>query len=350
MNLLPNRVPLTLRRPNQLLGVVIISLIAWAQVGFVSDPIRLLFIVTNYLCWFILMPWINGWVHARKGKNSSTLRAGITQLLVILLAHWFISNTLFYLLRFSFLDYQLLPTSLEVSQYLVPSLVSRAIDLALFVGLLTWIYQNNQLHKRKMEVSEKETELQRSKLQSLKNQLNPHFLFNSMHNIAALIGQNNDAAHQLTIKVSHLLRKIMIINELEVHTLEDEWNFVLDYLAIESERFQDRLILTKSFQESIKEQKVPTLILQPLVENAFKHGVANAINPTPLEVSVYSEQEKIYIKVTNEVFPNASITSSNGVGLNNLKERLWSFYGEKAQFSTQSNDKFEAIITLPRDQ
>lgn len=294
------------------------------------------------------MPWINGWVHSRKRSNASGHTANLIQLLFILLVQWIISNSLFYLLRYSFLDYQLLPSREEIDQYLVASLVSRAIDLALFAGLLSWVYQNSQLHRRKMEVSEKETELQRSKLQSLKNQLNPHFLFNTMHNIAALIGHDDDSAHKLTVKVSHLMRKIMSINELTEHRLEDEWKFVQDYLEVEMERFQDRLILDVSFDDRLKDKVIPTLILQPLVENAFKHGIAHAVNPVQLKISVTSEENYDCIQVSNELFSSTEGVLVSGVGLGNLKDRLDAYYHGKADLITEvQNQRFIATLRLP---
>lgn len=346
MKLVSRYVPLALGWPFQLLGVTIISLIVWGQAGFELDKIRLLFIVTNYLCWLVILPWINGWVINESGAIKVVR---LTQLLVILSAHWLASNVFFYLMRSAFLDYRLLPSIIEISGYLIPSIISRAIDLTLFVGVLTWIFQSNQLQDQKLEVSQKEAELQRSKLQSLKNQLNPHFLFNSMHNIASLIGQDNDSAHDLTIKVSGLLRKIMVINELEEHSLKSEWDFVQDYLAIEMERFQDRLKLDVSFDEKLNNLIVPTLILQPLVENAFKHGIAHAVALTVLEISVERSNNHVVVRVINDTFPTTP-SNSNHVGLVNLKERLNTYYQGKAELLTQAMDgRYEATLKLPVD-
>ncbi|WP_462248713.1 sensor histidine kinase [Ekhidna sp.] len=344
MSLIPKRITLALSWPYQLMGILIISLIVWGQSGFELDQIRLLFIAINYLCWFTLLPWING---ATRAMKSTSMFQSAWQFLLILLIHWFVSNALFYPLRFVFLDYSLLPTLNEISEYFVPSLVSRAIDLALFVGLLAWIYQNYQLQERKLEVFEKSSELQRSKLQSLKNQLNPHFLFNSMHNIASLIGQDDEMAHDLTIKLSHLLRKIMEINELEEHSLKDEWDFVQDYLAIETERFQDRLEIKTVYDDKLNSQIIPTLILQPLVENAFKHGISNAVGQTTLEISIEPKGDAVTMEVKNQVFPSSN-SYSNGIGLKNLEERLESYYDGAARLSTQfSSDTFVANIQLP---
>ncbi len=344
MSLIPKRISLALSWPHQLMGIFIISLIVWGQSGFELDQIRLLFIAINYFCWFVLLPWVNG---ATRALKSTSVFYNAWQLMLILMIHWIVSNASFYPLRHVFFDYSLLPTLSEISEYLVPSLVSRAIDLALFVGLLAWIYQNDQLQERKLEVSEKSSELQRSKLQSLKNQLNPHFLFNSMHNIASLIGQDDEAAHDLTIKVSHLLRKIMAINELEEHSLKDEWDFVQDYLAIETERFQDRLEIKTVYDDKLNSQVIPTLLLQPLVENAFKHGISNAVGHTTLEISIESKGDAVTMEVKNQIFPSSN-SYSNGVGLKNLEERLESYYNGAATLSTRvSSDSFIANILLP---
>lgn len=349
MNLLPVRRSLALSVPNQLLGVLIISLIAWGQSRFALDGVHLLFITTNYTCWLLLLPWINGWVKSDKSWKLKGLSRTTFQLILIIGAQWVFSNTLFHLLRFVFLPYPLLPQWNEVLGYLFPSLMGRAIDLALFTGLLAWIHQNSLLNERQLEVVEKQSELQRSKLQSLKNQLNPHFLFNTMHNIAALIGHDDETAHKLTVKVSHLLRKIMTINELEEHSLSEEWEFVQDYLAIESERFQDRLILEVEFDERIKQRIVPTMILQPLVENAFKHGIAHAVGSTTLHIHIQSNEQTDSITIVNERFTQAPVTASNGIGLRNLEERLQTYYRGKASLDIEATDsQYQVTIKLPK--
>ena len=341
MNLLPARRPLQLSMPYQLLGVTIISLIAWGQSRFSLDGVHLLFITSNYACWLLMLPWVNGWVKSDKSLKPAVVAGLILQVIVIIACQWLLSNALFHILRYVFLPYPLIPEWSEVLVYLFPSFLGRAIDLALFAGLLAWIHQNSQLNERQVE-------LQKSKLQSLKNQLNPHFLFNSMHNIASLIGHDDEAAHTLTVKVSQLLRKIMAINELEEYTLEEEWDFVQDYLAIESERFQDRLSLDVSFDDRLKHRLIPTMILQPLVENAFKHGIAHSVKETTLRIKVKSADEVDIIEVTNERFPHAT-PISNGVGLKNLEERLRAYYQGKASLNVNvTEDQFIVTISLPK--
>ncbi len=349
MKLLPARISLSLGLPYQIFGVSVLGLIIWGQSGFSLNATYLLFLSTNYLCWIFVLPWINGWVHRKKKFAPGNAFASIMQLLLVIAIHWLISNVIFYVLRYILLPYPLLPTIEEVSGFLIPSIVSRIIDLILFLGILLWLMQNRMLQEQKLEVARKEAALQFSQLQSLKNQLNPHFLFNTLHTINSLIGYDDELAQKLTIKVSHLLRKILIINEKKEHPLKDEWDVVSDYLAVESERFQDRLDLQVKVDQEIMNKVVPTMILQPLVENAFKHGVSQAVNSTRLQIEIASGADHDYIQVTNEYFPDKEDRNSTGVGLKNLEERLFTYYGKQEMLMTEIiAAQFIATIRLPK--
>jgi two-component system LytT family sensor kinase len=330
-----------------IIGVSLLLLILWAQSGFRADAVNILFLITNYGVWTALLPWINGWVESYTFKSNQWVLSG-SLLLLIITTHWIASNVVLYVVKYLFLGHDLFPTWLEVKGFLVPSIVSRMIDLTVFIGILVWLHQNRQLQQQRLAILEKEANGQRNKLQALKNQLNPHFLFNTMHTISSLIGHEDEKAQNLTIKMSHLLRKMLVINEKEMHAFSEEIAFVEDYLAIESERFHDRLTIDFEVAPTIGKLLVPTMIIQPLVENAFKHGVSQMTKDCSMNIRISMEDNRVKIKVVNDIPTVSNTAISNGVGLRNLGDRLATHYGDNAMLTLKRLEKqFEVTIDLP---
>lgn len=331
----------------QVVGIVLLILIGWAQRGFQLHVSHWLFLLTNYGTWMLVLPWLAGWVTNARGKHHKSFPTLTLQFMLILTIHWFGSNLLFYLFRPSVWSGPLLPTVSEILEFLLPSIGSRIIDMALFIGVLAWIQRGQDLARQQLEINQKELDLHRNKLQTLRDQLNPHFLFNTLHNISSMIGQDDEKAQQLTIHISQLLRKILAINKLDQHTFREEWDFTSDYLKIESERFHDRLKLEIDLDEDLMDIQVPTLILQPLIENAFKHGVSHMINSTVLRISGQLQKDQLTLKVINDLPENPS-KSASGVGIPNLSERLAVIYGGKASLETMVLEgHFVSKLILP---
>lgn len=333
-----------LNRTRIRVGFGLLILILWAQTGFVMDGIHVFYLIANYGTWMLLLPYLNGWVHTR--KVTGWLK-GSLQLIILVSGQWMLSNVLFYLLRHFILKEVLIPGMEEVYGSLLPSIVSRLIDMSVLIGVLLWINQNRQLAEQRLEVAEKESNMRRDKLRVLKNQLNPHFLFNTMHGISSLIGHDDDKAQQLTIKTSSLLRQMLAINERERHTLNEEWNFVKDYLDIESERFKDRLKVELQINHEAMDQEVPTMILQPLIENAFKHGISKRVDASVLKVSISVQEGFIMLQVINDLSNDTVNSPSTGVGLRNLEARLLSFYANASLTYSKDEHFHYAVIKLP---
>lgn len=231
-------------------------------------------------------------------------------------------------------------------------MLSRSIDFILFFGVLSWLFQTQNLSRKNLELMQVEANLQESRLAALKSQLNPHFLFNTLHTVSSLIGREDEKARDLTIKISGLLRKVLVINEKSKHALREEIDFIEDYLSIETERFHDRLILKKNIQESCLDVMVPTMILQPLIENAFKHGISLIEGKTELKIDVTSDEQYVTLQVINEVAKGQSTIPSTGVGLKNLTDRLHAFYSGDVKFKHQitSDNTFVCTVQLPVNQ
>lgn len=334
-------------QPLQLMALVLLALMSfWSQTGFNVDRNHLLFFISNYSTWVLLLPFAYQLSQLiRRPYRGWALIKGAFGLITI---HWICSNFLLYLMRYAFGEV-LLPNLQEIQSFLIPSFASRVIDLALLLGLLSWLYQQQVLSTQKVLVAESQALVERSKLQALKSQLNPHFLFNALHSINTLVESDPRQASEMIIKMSQLLRTMLAMNEREDHILKDEVNFVKQYLSIESERFKDRLSIELEVDEAAKSIVVPTMTLQPLIENAFKHGISKMTGKTALGIDIKQHERSLTILVRNDVPKVNDQRAHAGIGLVNLSDRLKTYYGNRVKLETQQKEGlFEAFISIER--
>ena len=199
---------------------------------------------------------------------------------------------------------------------------------------------NAQLSKEKLN----------AELALLKNQLQPHFFFNTLNNLYSLVLQKSDLAPELILKLSGMMRYILYDSNKETVKLEDEVNFIINYIAIEKIRYGKRVKVTVDVPESLPSIQFPPLILFTFVENAFKHGVAQEIEEGWIELKLAVEGSSLTYKVKNSL-PIATYASQmetkEGIGLNNTRQRLQILYGDKHQFScTQTASTYEAVLSF----
>ncbi len=332
-------------RPRQTIVIVMLILLSfWAQSGFTVDRNHLLFFVSNYGFWLFLLPFVNQ-LSQRIQKSFEPLQF-FTMALGLIAIHWIGSNVILYLLRFLVGEHLMLVWE-EIRLFLLPSIASRAIDFALFTGLLSWIHQQQVLTTQKVLMAESQTLLERSKLQSLKNQLNPHFLFNALHTINSLIGINDQRASEMIIKMSHLLRSMLAMNELDEHTLREEVEFTRRYLDIEAERFKDRLEVIFKVEDQANTIVIPTMTLQPLVENAFKHGISKMTGQSTLDIHIKLKNDVLTIMVCNDLPDVSQEKTEKGIGLANLSDRLQTYYQHRVKIDiSKRTHRFEVLISI----
>lgn len=326
----------------------LIVLAFWAQGGFRFQINYTLFLISNYLVWFLLLPIIYELVLCFFREEKMKVWLIIVWILGLISSQWIISNVLLSIIKYLILGQDLLQDWREIDSYLTPSLIIRALDLTLFFGLLYWLHQQRVLTEKKLEVAESQTLLHQSKLQSLKSQLNPHFLFNALHIVNTQIGENDDKARAMTIKISQLLRKLLAINQLEQHTLQEELDFVDMYLDIEMERFSDRLTVEMDVSDDARKHTIPTMVLQPLIENAFKHGISKLEGKVRLQISIQINEGMLMLEVSNPCPEQSLASEREGIGLKNLRDRLQLYYGDTTEIAIQHNgSNFTAKLMLP---
>jgi len=202
-----------------------------------------------------------------------------------------------------------------------------------------------EARERERRALQLESSLARAQVEALKMQLHPHFLFNTLNTIAGLMREDVEAADRMLAKLAELLRRTFETADIQELPLARELEFLDDYLSIQQARFGQRLQLSIEVQELTRTVLVPTLILQPLVENAIRHGIA--VRPGPGGVGIQSEcrGDRLVINVTNDGLP-LPLTIREGFGIRNIRSRLQALYGEDASFQLHPHPSGGAIAVL----
>ncbi len=195
---------------------------------------------------------------------------------------------------------------------------------------------------------EKEKALANAELLALKMQLNPHFLFNTFNSIISLIDIAPEKAQEMLTKLSNLFRK-MLQQERELFTtLELEMSFIKEYLDIELIRFQDILTVEYDIEPTTLDIKIPTFLIQPLVENAFKHGISQTKEDAKLSIGAkIIDQDNLMIWVSDNGLGPSKNTNGFGIGLHNIQERLKQIYGDDFKVRITKGNGFRVEIELP---
>ena len=187
-----------------------------------------------------------------------------------------------------------------------------------------------------------------AELKALKAQLDPHFLFNSLHSISALCGSNPQSARTLTTLLAEYLRKSLRVGSADSITLSEELELASSYLAIERIRFGPRLEFEQNIEESVRNYRVPPLLLQPLVENAVTHGVGHLLEGGVVQIAATRDGERVHIRVDNRCDPDRPASRGEGIGLSNTRRRIDAFYGEPARMVIENEaDRFRVELVLP---
>jgi LytS/YehU family sensor histidine kinase len=215
-----------------------------------------------------------------------------------------------------------------------------ALDVLVYWSLLgvcqaITIYRSSQ--ERERRAAELEARLTSAKLQALRMQINPHFLFNTLNSIATLVYVNPRAADEMLGDLSELLRRSLDSMEEQEIPLAQELEFIRAYLGIEQKRFGERLRVEQSVPDELMKALVPALILQPLVENAIRHGIEPRRGPGLISIEAKQEEKQLHLIVRDDgrgLSPgDADNSGRRGMGLTNTHARLQGLYGPNQRFS-----------------
>lgn len=192
--------------------------------------------------------------------------------------------------------------------------------------------------------------MKETELRMLRSQINPHFLFNSLNSITSLTVTDPEKARIMVIKLSDFMRYALSRKDDQPVTLQSELENLRLYLDIEKVRFGDRLSIEENIDPGCLRALVPVMLLQPLYENAIKHGVYESTEMVIIRTSVGFTEGFIEMNITNNFDPEATPAKGTGTGLLNVTRRLELLYGNRASLITEKEiNKFRVKIFLPAD-
>ncbi len=207
------------------------------------------------------------------------------------------------------------------------------------------------LRERAQAEEKLRTLVKESELNMLKSQINPHFLFNSLNSISSLINSNPEEAREMIIRLSDFLRYSLKHRENKFVSLEEELVRMKDYLSIEKVRFGEKLSYELNLGEKCKHIQVPTMILQPLLENAIKHGVYESLDPVSIKFNCNLHQGYLELELKNDYDPDQPVRKGTGVGLQNVSERLRLAYDGRGMLTRKTGDGVYTVkLSIPLDK
>jgi two-component sensor histidine kinase len=305
-------------------------------------------VVQSILIGLLITHFARRLIH-RWGWKDLGSRALLPRMLALALAQSLVWSVVTYGISFGLLGYPVTPK--------VPLPLLFAVSFINgFVLMITWlafyfIYnvydRNNRLELDRVRLA---ATLKEAELRALKSQINPHFIFNSLNSLRALIDENPARAREAVTQLANLLRYSLQSAQAETVAFEDELRVVNDYLALEQVRHEERLRVRLDIAPETLTLAVPPLLLQTLVENAVKYGISPRPEGGEIVITARRERGQLELRVTNPVAPTlelqrsvvrgaaASPPASTGLGLKNAAERLRMFFGDRARLELRRDD------------
>lgn len=236
------------------------------------------------------------------------------------------------------------------------ALALHVLDQLVFFVLVYWViltvvglvdsYQRSRRHE--MRLSRLEAELARAELNALKMQLQPHFLFNTLHTVSSLLHENPAEADRTIRRLSDLLRLTLQRSGVQEVPLREELEFLGVYLEIEKARFEERLRIALDVAPETLDARVPSLMLQPLVENAVRHGASRRTGGGKVEIRSRREGDRLVLEIENDAVEEAPAgdSVSYGLGLQNTKDRLAHLHGNDHDLSIRRGERGEFLVSV----
>ena len=232
-----------------------------------------------------------------------------------------------------------------------PKLVDNFFLMLLVLGFSSGMAIIQQL--RKNETKQKELEKVRvdSELAFLKNQISPHFFFNALNNIYALVALDSSKAQKSVEKLSGLMRYLIYDSDIKTVELKKEFDFIQNYIELMQQRLTSKIKLNINIDRNLPNAKIPPLLFIPFIENAFKHGISYRENSF-ISISLKAKDDKIIFECANSIPENKkeSTNIKGGIGIVNIKKRLELIYGNRAELKIDKDSSQYVIhLTIPLD-
>ncbi|WP_299103658.1 histidine kinase [uncultured Tenacibaculum sp.] len=304
------------------------------------------YLILECLVWFFVGVLLTGVIQIGLEKLASNKKLGVRILYLILLM--FLASVVF--------NYVFWPIIDVLHEYFIkrPSYHGKfATRVFNWLNWIIWFVSftafklTSEVKEEKLRSSMLETSLKESQLNTLKGQINPHFMFNSLNNIRGLMLEDANKAREMLTSLSETLRYALTQNTITSIALEDELEMVEKYIDLSKIQLEDRLVYKTKIDALSLHVQIPPMLIQMLVENAIKHGISNLKEGGRVAVSTKIIKNSLCISVTNSGVLKNKDTGTQ-VGLENIKRRLDLLYGNKAVFSLKEvNNQVEAIVEIP---
>lgn len=230
-----------------------------------------------------------------------------------------------------------------------PYRIGTGIFIYGLVILTYYLFVNlTNLSEKNAREAQLETLVKETELKMLRSQINPHFLFNSLNSISALTLTDPEKARNMIVKLSEFMRYALSRKDEQPVTLQSEFENVGLYLDIEKVRFGDRLTTEENIEKECLDIKIPVMLLQPLFENAVKHGVYESTESIIIRTIAKIVKGYLEITINNNYEPGHSSTKGTGTGLLNVNRRLELFYGNNSSLkTTRENGNYTVTLFIP---
>ncbi|MCK5102914.1 MAG: histidine kinase [Cyclobacteriaceae bacterium] len=295
--------------------------------------------------WYIISTHIFRYFIIRKDWLNAKIKKVIFKIFIFIFALT-ISNFLVHLLiwlSLGVLDFEYDLDPVNVGVYLLSTL------LIYFVwALFYFIYHYFDRYNTALKYEALKNEIE---LNNLKSQLNPHFIFNALNSIRALIDENPSKSKDAITQLSSILRSSLVINKKKLTGFNEEMHTVRDYLDLETIRFEERLRTNFNIDPKSKNFTVPPLMIQTLVENGIKHGISKLKEGGEISLETQVKDSRLYIKIRNNgQLTDKKFNGTKGLGIENTRQRLKLLYGNKATFSIFNEDENTVLseVSLPQ--
>jgi two-component system, LytTR family, sensor kinase len=310
----------------------------------------------NYFFWALLVPMVYAVIRRFPltakpwWKNATGVAAagvGIGAL------HEVCTSMLYYTLLWCVSEFEWNAEYLGFALSILPaSVLTRFLEYWVLVGILIAVDNHHKAQEKEAQLAKVSTELQRSQLNALREQVHPHFLFNTLNTVSALMDEDMADARRVLARLGRLLRATLNKDQHDKVTLAQELDHVGNYMGIETVRFRDRLRVHYAVPLECQHAEVPNMLLQPLVENAIKHGAREQEHIVDIHVKAERNNGTLVLRVTDNGYGCRNITKAiegDGIGLKNVRERVRLLYGDHGHMKVGSpnGQGFQVTLSLP---
>lgn len=314
----------------------------------------------NFLFWALLCPLVYSILMRWPFQERPFLRTILIHIgfsLLIASVHEVITSAIYYGILQHIGDFDFTDPASRSWAYsaLAPAIFSRTMEYWVLMGVLVALEKVREQRAEHEQFLMLKSELQITQLNALKKQLQPHFLFNTLNSVSSLVGKDPESARSMLGRLGHLLRVSLDGERQQKVGLAQEVEHVGSYLGIEAVRFRDRLSVTYDVPEELGGAMVPSMILQPLAENAIKHGLDAMGERVRISVTAVRADDALVLTVMDDGPGCADVQGAldrGGIGLRNVRERLRTLYGDRAIMHVTSppTGGFRVDLTIPLDQ